>query len=222
MESYEVIEFDSKNSNHLSSIIRIHSEVLPDSFVVKMGDDFMTEFYYKVLVESGNLVNFLFKLNGEIVGIIVTNKKPYSLIKSSSKGYYHKLLYILIKCIIRKPKRIFTLIEVLLYKPDPLLKKYEETGLAFEILTIGVIESCRSLKINGIKISHMLLQSACKYHYDRKANKITGQILKSNIAAQKFYANYQANYLQSSTSGHRVIMDLPLTNVVSKQTLITN
>jgi hypothetical protein len=220
MDAYTIEQFDYTNPEHVDAIIKIHTEVLPDSFIVKMGGVFMREFYYKILLQKGNLVNFLFRLNGEVVGIIVTNKKPYSLIRSSSKGLYHKLIYILMKCMVANPKRIMTLIEVLLYKPDPLLKKFEETGLAFEILTIGVTEKFRSIKIEGVKISHWLLYTVCKYYDDLKAERITGQILKSNIAAQKFYANYQANYIQSTVSESRVIMDLPVSNVLTPLSLL--
>jgi hypothetical protein len=220
MTTYTIERFDYTNKEHVDNIIKIHINVLPESFIVKLGYPFMKEFYYKVLVQSGNIVNFLFRLNGEIVGIIVTNKKPYSLIKSSCKGQYHKLVYLFIKCILTKPKSIITLIEVLLYRPDPLLKQFEETGLAFEILTIGVTESVRNIKVDNVKISHLLLYTVCKYYDNLKAEKITGQILKSNIAVQKFYANYQANYIQSTTSKSRVIMDLSVSNVLAKLSLL--
>jgi hypothetical protein len=215
MNTFSIVEFDYRNTKQIEAISSIHQDVLPDSFVVKMGNLFMKKFYYRTLPKLGYLKCFLAKLDDRYVGIIVTNKKPFSLIRSALPTNFFSIGWIIFLSIILDPRRLAVLVDLLRYKPDPLLKQYEDTGEFFEILTIGVVKEHRNLVLtNGQKISHVLLHHAVAYYNALKFNRITGQILKENKSALGFYAKYSAEFVQSSVREHGVILNLPIEKIV--------
>lgn len=206
--------FNPKNATHLERVISIHTAVLPESFVVRMGPIFMRKFYYSALTNIGFLKIYLAELDGAIIGILVTNRKPFSLIRSSLNSYFFTFTWAVGLSILTNPKRLATLIETARYTPDPLLKAYEDEGKSFEILTIGVEEEHRKLVVDGLKVAHHMLRSVVNDYRAEGFLRVTGQILKSNQAALKFYAKYNAAYPQSTVREHAVIMDLPVANVI--------
>ncbi len=211
---FKIIHFNPDDKEQMNFICSIHSEVLPESFIVEMGNLFMKGFYYKLLPKLGFLKCYLAYYNGNYVGIIVTNKKPFSLIRSSIPHHFVKISFIIGISILLKPSRLKTLIEVMRYKPDPLLKDFENSGEAFEILTIGVLNEYRKVYISDKeKISHLLLKHVTKIYADSNYSRVTGQILKSNRMALRFYETFNANFLQSSIREFGVILDLPLKNI---------
>lgn len=206
--------FNPDDVEHRERIISIHSAVLPESFVVRMGPIFMRKFYYSALTRIGFLKVYLADLDGQIVGILVTNRKPFSLIRSSLNSHFFTFAWAVGLSILTNPMRLATLIETARYKPDPLLKVYEDEGKSFEILTIGVVEEHRKLVIDELKVAHHMLRRVVDDYREEGFLRVTGQILKSNQAALKFYAKYNAAYPQSSVREHAVIMDLPVANVI--------
>lgn len=214
MNDFEIIDFDPGSPEHLETMGTLHGIFLPESNVPGLGKLFMNQFYYRVLPEKGLLRCFFAKYNNKIVGIIVTNRAPYSLISRGMKGNTVKLAFIIGLSVLFKPSRIKFLISQLSYKPDPLLKQYEDSGKAFEILTIGVLPEYRSIKLEGNKkIAHKMVEHAIAYYKKQGYKYITGQILKTNIAPLKFYQAYQAKYMDSSNSDARVIMEIDLEKI---------
>lgn len=215
MEKISIVDFNPDDADQMNVIAEIHKSVLPDSFVVMMGEMFMKKFYYKVLPKLNYLKCFLAFYDNRYVGMIVTNKKPYSLIRSAIPHHFFLIGWVMVVAVITDLRRIGVIIDLMKYKPDPLLKKFEDTGTAFEILTIGVIEKYRSITLsNNIKISHLLLKHAVDDYKSKKYDTITGQILKLNKGALGFYTKYQANFIQSSVRDYGVILELPIKNVV--------
>jgi hypothetical protein len=103
------------------------------------------------------------------------------------------------------------------YRADPLLKIFEDSGSAFDILTIGVIEEYRNLVIkDNLKFSHLLLKHTVDYYKDKGYNRRTGQILKCNKSGLGFYAKYDADFIQSSVREFGVILDLPIDKVTCR------
>lgn len=89
--------------------------------------------------------------------MIVTNKKPFSLIRSAIPIYFWRISFVMSTAMITSPKRIKTVLNLLKYKPDPLLKAMEDSKTAFEILTIGVLNDYRKVYITEKeKISHKI------------------------------------------------------------------
>lgn len=213
-DKLNILVFDPDNKTHLRRIVEIHTAVLPESFVVRMGPIFMGKFYYTALVRIGFLKVYLAEHKNEIIGILVTNRKPFSLIRSSLKEYFFTFSWAVGLSILTNPLRLGTLIETARYKPDPLLKVYEDEGKSFEILTIGVEEPYRKLSVDGLKVAHHMLKRVVSDYKQEGFSRVTGQILKSNQAALKFYGKYNASYPQSTVREHAVIMDLPVANVI--------
>jgi hypothetical protein len=213
-DTFEIIEFIPEDNTQLDLICAIHSDVLPDSFVVKMGDIFMKQFYYKCLSNMGSLKCFLARYNGGYVGMIVTNRKPFSLIKSAIPTFFWRICFVMFVSILKDPRRIRTILNLLIYKPDPLLKTMEDSKIAFEILTIGVLADYRKIYITEHeKISHKILKHAVNDYKKNGYKKITGQILKSNRMALGFYETFNADFVQSTTNPDGVILDLNIENV---------
>jgi ribosomal protein S18 acetylase RimI-like enzyme len=214
-DDLDIVRFDPGDKEQMTLITQIHTAVLPDSFVVQMGETFMKKFYYKTLPQIGYLNCFLAKYQGRYVGMIVTNIKPFSLIRSAIPRNFFRVSWVMTFSLLLRPARIKVLLDLMKYKPDPLLKKFEDSGTAFEILTIGVLEQYRNVVLkNNIKISHALLNHAVRFYQGRNYSRITGQILKSNKGALGFYAKYKANYIQSSVRDFGVILDLNIKNIL--------
>lgn len=213
-DTFEIVVFNPNDKEQMDLICAIHSDVLPDSFVVEMGNIFMKKFYYKCLPEIGSLKCFLARYNGKYVGMIVTNKKPFSLIRSAIPIYFWRISLVMSASMLTGPKRIATIIKLLKYKPDPLLKQMEDSKTAFEILTIGVLNDYRKIYITEKeKISHLILKHAVSDYKNNGYKRITGQILKSNRMALGFYETFNANFIQSTTNEGGVILDLNIDNV---------
>jgi ribosomal protein S18 acetylase RimI-like enzyme len=214
VENFEIIEFDPYNKKQMNLITSIHKSVLPDSFVVMMGPVFMKNFYYLSLPQLRFLKCFLALYEGKFVGMIVTNRKPFSLIRSAIPHRFVRICWVMGISLLSNFRRIKVLADLIKYKPDPLLKKFEDSGKAFEILTIGVLEEYRNITLDdGMKISHKLLKHVVQYYKDLGYAMITGQILKSNKGALGFYRKYNANFIQSSVRDFGVIMDLAIKNI---------
>lgn len=212
-EDFNIVVFDPSDKEHMKRIIEIHTAVLPESFVVGMGPIFMRSFYYSALTRIGFLKSYLAIYKGEIVGMLVTNRMPFSLIRSSLKKYFLTFSWAVFLSILTKPTRLSTLIETARYKPDPLLKQYEDEGKSFEILTIGVVAEHRKLVVNDMKVAHHMLKRVVEEHKAAGFERVTGQIVESNQAALKFYGKYNATYHPSTVRDAAVIMDLPIENV---------
>ncbi len=212
-EDFNIVVFDPSDKEHMKRIIEIHTAVLPESFVVGMGPIFMRRFYYSALTRIGFLKSYLAIYKGEIVGMLVTNRMPFSLIRSSLKKYFFTFSWAVFLSILTKPTRLSTLIETARYKPDPLLKQYEDEGKSFEILTIGVVAEHRKLVVNDMKVAHHMLKRVVEEHKAAGFERVTGQIVESNQAALKFYGKYNATYHPSTVRVAAVIMDLPIENV---------
>lgn len=212
-EDFRIVVFDPSDKEHMKRIIEIHTSVLPESFVVGMGAIFMREFYYSALTRIGFLKSYLAAYKGEIVGMLVTNRMPFSLIRSSLKKYFITFSWAVFLSILNKPSRLGVLIETARYKPDPLLKEYEDEGKSFEILTIGVVAEHRKLVVNDMKVAHHMLKRVVEEHKAAGFERVTGQIVESNQAALKFYGKYNATYHPSTVRDAAVIMDLPIENV---------
>lgn len=212
-KDFKIVVFDPKDKEHLKRIIEIHSAVLPESFVVGMGPIFMRQFYYSALTKIGFLKSYLAMYQGVVIGMLVTNRMPFSLIRSSLKKYFITFSWAVFLSILTKPARLGTLIETARYKPDPLLKEYEEEGKSFEILTIGVVAEHRKRVIDDLKVAHHILKRVVEEHKESGFERVTGQIVESNKAALKFYGKYNATFHPSTVRDAAVIMDLPIENV---------
>ena len=213
-DTFAIVDFNPDDKEQMNLICAIHSDVLPDSFVVEMGNIFMKKFYYKCLPKIGSLKCFLAQYNGKYVGMIVTNKKPFSLIRSAIPIYFWRIGFVMSAAMLTGPKRIKTVLNLLKYKPDPLLKTMEDSKTAFEILTIGVLNDYRKIYITEKeKISHRILKHAVNDYRNNGYKKITGQILKSNRMALGFYETFNAGFVQSATNEAGVILDLNIENV---------
>lgn len=212
--NFAIVEFDPADRVQMDLMCSIHTSVLPESFVVGMGRVFMTRFYYSILPRMGFMKCFLARYDGNYVGMIVTNRKPFSLIRSSIPKNFFRFALVMATAVVTDLRRLRVLWELWTYKPDPLLKKFEDSGTAFEILTIGVLEQYRQTVLpSGEKISHALLRHAVSDYRSRGYTTITGQIIKSNKSALGFYSKYQAKFIQSGVREQGVILDLPINNI---------
>ena len=217
MDNFEIIDYDPDNPKHIESIGTIHGIVLPESNVPGLGKLFMNKFYYKTLPELGLLKCFFACSDSKIVGLIVTNKAPFSLIKQGMKKNTLKLMLIVGLSVLLNPLRLKFLFSQLRYKPDPLLKNYEDSGIAFEILTIGVLKHCRNIRFgDNKKISHRMVDHAITCYKKEGYKYITGQILKTNVAALKLYRAYEADYIDSSVRNTGVIMEIDLDKITKR------
>jgi hypothetical protein len=216
---FEIIKLNYKNKEHLNAIAAIHSSVLPESNVPRIGPLFMKRFYYTTLVKKGIIKCFLASYNGKIVGILVSTTKPYSWMRMGMQGERLNLGFILMASVLQKPARLIYILKQLKFKLDPSFKEYEESKNTFEILTTGVLKEYRKVAIGDTSktalfsfnsIAHKLVDHVLSMYAANGFKYAIGQIIKSNKASQLFFSTYRAEFINSTVRSDSIIMKIDI------------
>ena len=101
-----LIYLDWKNKEHVNAVCKLHSELLPESILSKMGNLFLSKFYYSKLIKEKLIEVYLYQLNGEFVGFISCTNEPYTFMKSGQKKYLFLILSLMGISVLLKPSRL--------------------------------------------------------------------------------------------------------------------
>ena len=185
-----LVWLDSNDNKKVYQVAKLHKELLTDSPIPQLGDLFMTEFYYKRLINAGliNCLTYIYK--SKVVGFIVVTKYPGKFMSKGLVKYFFFVIYISSRLIIRKPNIIFTLFKVIKVGYRRNIAKIGDK--VSELLSIGIKSNYRKVidQSSGLRISHVLYCNAAMF-LKREGYK-TFQVItdKNNKRAISFYKKY--------------------------------
>ena len=92
-----LVKANGKNREYIEALTKLHSDLLPESAVSKLGSFFMRKFYYSTLVKKGLIDAYLYDCDGKYAGFISCTAYPFNFMKKGVLSSPFKLVYVL-KC----------------------------------------------------------------------------------------------------------------------------
>jgi ribosomal protein S18 acetylase RimI-like enzyme len=122
----------------------LHAMILPGSPVVRLGHRFMTEYYYRDLVEEGLLGAFVAWVDDQPAGFVAYTQRPHDFMVEGLRRHPLKIASLVGGAFLARPSRVLVVgraLGILKRRRDDLA-----TGPAYdaEILSLGVLPQYRS------------------------------------------------------------------------------
>lgn len=205
MENHAVIKLNCNNLNHINNVIRLHNELLPESYVSRLGDFFMRNFYYKDLIKEKLIDAYLYEFNNILAGFIVCTVHPFDLIRLGLRKSPFKLLYVLTISFILNPMRLFTILNLLKDKlSDHVISEIGTDSGQF--MSFGVLEEFRGMKNEtGRTPSQELMDKVFEYFREKGKSSFFLLVLKTNLKAINFYKKYNPQ-VSDESAGESIII----------------
>lgn len=141
MDALQVMLLTPENREAIERIGLIHKSELSGSPVCRLGMRFMTEFYYKTLVQD-DLIRTLYATHqGRIVGFVAFTTESAGFMGKGLKKHFPRLAFVLLRSLIQNPAIIAPILTTL-----ALMKNGSETIGRFidaELLSIAVLPKYR-------------------------------------------------------------------------------
>lgn len=199
MKSKNIVRLDYKIKKHIVAASWLHSELLPDSPIHKLGWNFMTKFYYNILVKDGLIICDLYKHNGRYLGFLSYTKRPFSFMREGKNKNFLYLLYILMISVITRPSRIKVLLDMLKVSSRR-NRNVEEDGVV-EFLSFGVLKPYRHIldQESGLRIADLLFQNGIEFFKNEGCKKVIFSIIKKdNEGIFTFYRFYGVSFIEDT------------------------
>lgn len=193
-----IITLDFKNPEHRRAAAFLHKTLMPDSLVSRMGRLFMSEFYYRKLVQDGLIQCDLYCHQDRMVGLSAYTPYPYTFMERGRKRHFFYLALIAVWSVLSNPSRLGVLWEVL--RQTHGRGCLVEDGSTGEYLTLGALPDAADLidAASGLRAPHALLARAVDFFRKRGYHEILLVIKKTNFLAFRFYERYGAVEKRSS------------------------
>jgi ribosomal protein S18 acetylase RimI-like enzyme len=190
MSYHVVLKLDYNNSDHIDAITKLHNELLPESYVSRLGIFFMKKFYYYNLIRDNLIDGYLYKYDNKYVGFIVCTVHPFNLIKLGLKRSPCKLMSVIALSIIFNPLRLFTILKMLKTSiPGDLISEIGTDSGQF--MSFGVLQDYRKLRNDkGKPIPQVLMDKVFEYFNEKNKGTFFLLVLKTNTKAIEFYKKY--------------------------------
>lgn len=196
MKSKNIVKIDHRIKEHIEAASKLHSELLPDSPIPRLGWYFMTKFYYHTLIKNGLIICDLYKYKGKFVGLLSYTKYPFSFMKKGKDGNFLWLLCILLVSLFAKPSRLKILLDLL--KVRSKRNSVTEEHTTGEFLSFGVLKPYRHIldEETGLRISELLFQNGINFFRYESYKKVMFSIIKKkgNKDIFVFYEFYGVSF----------------------------
>ena len=217
-----LIYLDWKNKEHVNAVCKLHAVLLPESILSKMGNLFLSKFYYSKLIKEKLIEVYLYQLNGEFVGFISCTNEPYTFMKSGQKKYLFLILSLMGISVLLKPGRLSLILSM-----GKDLSKYETTLNDFQnefgdkmgylvsfgvLMNNNVLESYRQNidNIQEVGISSVLLNfTADHFKFNNKSHYYL-MTLKVNNKAIKLYKKHLGVFIDSDENNESYVVKYDL------------
>ena len=206
MNNTNIIKLDPFYEEHINAASNLHSILLPESIVSRLGHIFLSKFYYKILTKNNLIDVYLYKINNKYVGFIVCTDYPFTFMKNGMKRNIILLSIILMISILLKPSRFRLLLKM---KGDvnlDILKK-EHIESVGQFMSFGVLEEYRKYidDFSNHTIANVLMRNVFSHFSERKKNMFFLLVLKTNKNAIAFYKKYNGIFLLDSGSKSDIV-----------------
>jgi glycosyltransferase 2 family protein len=141
----------------------LHAALMPASPVVRLGTDFMAEFYYHHLVRDGLIGCRVARVDGHPAGFIAYTARPHDFMLAGLRRHFRALSGVVIGALFERPSRIATVaraLGILNLRRDDLA-----AGPTYdaEILSLGVLPQYRTsefVRRTGVRLGERLFLDA--------------------------------------------------------------
>lgn len=205
MSVIKLVKLDPDNNEQVQAVSSLHSRLLPESSVSRMGHFFMTNFYYKILVRKKLIDTYLIMFDNVHAGFISCTVKPFSFMKEGKNISFVYLVFVILVSTLLNPLRIFLLIKMMREKfPESL--KYQLGVNPGQFLSFGVLEAYRKkVDSRGYTLSQTLMNEVFNYFRAKKISSFFLLVKVSNERAINFYKKYNCKILDELVGESRVI-----------------
>jgi hypothetical protein len=190
MYSVNLIALNPHDLTQVEGVSKLHHQLLEESPIAQLGNEFMTKFYYSKLVETGLIRCDLYVHKGNCAGFIAYTKYPFTFMAKGLNQFFICLTFLLIKSIILNPYRLKVIFQVM--RQNRKRQSFGNECKIGEVLSFGVLKDYRGLKdgINSLRISHLLFRNTMEYFRNEGYRKLQVCVKKDNKKALKFYRFY--------------------------------
>ena len=141
----------------------LHAALLPASPVVRLGTDFMLQFYYHHLVRDGLIGCRVVRVDGHPAGFVAYTARPHDFMVAGLRRHAATLVRVLTGALVERPSRIITVahtLGILKHRRDDLA-----AGPAYdaEIMSLGVLPQYRApefVRRTGMRLGERLVLDA--------------------------------------------------------------
>lgn len=199
MKSSNIIRLDYRVKEQVVAVARLHSQLLPDSPIHKLGRLFMTKFYYYKLIKDGLVICDLYKSNGRFVGLLSYTRCPFSFMRKGLRRHLLYLVCILAICLMARPWRIKVLLDTL--AASSRRSRMDEEGTV-EFLSFGVLKPYRHTidAESGLRIADLLFLNGVDFFKKEGYKKVMLSIIKKkdNDGIFTFYQFYGVSFARDT------------------------
>lgn len=194
----EIVAVDPRDPRQVVAAADLHRKLLGRSPIPRLGDLFMTRFFYSRLVGDGLIRCYLYRVDRQYVGFLSLTEKPYSFMSEGRRRHFFRLAVILGLAVLAKPSRVRILWDTLGAARRKTLTG-EGDGIG-ELLSFGVLEgfSARRDGPQGLRIPNILFDEGIRYFRERGFRRIEWSVDHDNLAAMIFYRSYGATLEKSA------------------------
>lgn len=163
-------------------VAKIHAEELADSGLAALGEDFLMQFYYGVLLNDPDYYCYIYIVDGVVGGFTSFSINSRKVCQRAVCRYWPGLSWAVVKRIIRKPATILTVwkltISLLSMKNEPY------SDVLAEGMSTAVAKPYRSIEFfrkTGINIGRTLYMEMARVLAKMGVRKIKGYTRKANV-----------------------------------------
>ena len=163
---------------HARDAAEIHMEGQPGTFLTRLGIEFLTQLY-ELFAESPDAFGVLAMDGDGVAGVGIIALDTVRLFGTIKRRHWHRLLWPVVKQVVRHPALIGQLVQSLRY-PNALKPLPDEA----EVLFFGLRHSYMRLGIGPQMLDHLLDET-----YRRGAPRLSATIQKHNRPVRWMIAN---------------------------------
>ena len=202
----EIIPLDPLNKSHVQAVFSLHSRLLSDSPISKLGAAFMKGFYYPCLVRDGSILCDLYWLDGRAVGFASYTERPFSFMREGQRRHFFLLIFLLCGIVLMRPSRLRVIWEV--SRGAGKRSRCENEEAMGELLSFGVAPEYAPWKdpAAGKRIPNLLFERVIAYFEAKRFSNLQMVIRRDNTASLLFFNQYGARVQNGVVAGERAML----------------
>ena len=189
-----VVKFDYQNKEHVDAIARLHAELLGESLIPRLGNKFITSFYYTRLVKDNLIRCELYRYKGKYVAFSVCTEFPFTFMKDGIRRNVLYLSLLMFRILLLNPSRIKVVIETIRIGKNRQMRTKENRVSAKigEILSFGILSDYGAVRdeFSGLRVTNLLFERVLDYLKDRQVTHMEGEIKKDNKPSLLLWQSY--------------------------------
>jgi len=179
---------DPNNRHAVAHAAQLHSTLLPDSPVSRLGQAFMRRFYYRKLVGDGLVCCDLYYHQGTPAGFLAYTKHPADFMALGLRRHWLYLMAVMAGGVFCRPTRVGVMLGVVAMLRTR--QKEQLSGRQGELLSFGVLREYRTttfMRQTGQRISLELFENAKRYFQREKITTLRLLVQADNRETLLFY-----------------------------------